>query len=973
MTETISLDGAWEFQHDPAGDLTPAGLGLMRPVVVPLPWQAQFEDLRVTSGVGWYRRQFEVPADWRDEVILLRFGAVDYFAEVWLNGKQLGDHEGGYLPFGFEIQDRVFSDRLNELVVRVVDPGLDTEETFPKFRFAEIPHGKQSWYGPIGGIWQSVSLERHGASYVEGLRLTPSVSDQRVEIRCAVAHPVDGRLEIGIFDPDGVLVGEQVFSTSPDQQVYETNVDVPSPDLWDVDRPALYRAVAGLVSGGPRTVLTPAPSPSLMERGDFGGGILDRHAEVFGFRTIEARNGEILLNGRPIYLRGALDQAYYPGTIYTPPSDEFLRDRFQKAKELGLNCLRCHIKIEDPRYYQLADEMGLLVWTELPNWGGRRRSGTRHRTTRASARAHETLEGMIRRDWNHPSIICWTIVNEDWGTRVNDEPADRDWLRETYDFVKALDPHRLVVDNSACRPNFHVKSDLDDYHFYYAIPDHADQWASTVADFASRPAWSYSPHGDAVRSGQEPLVVSEFGNWGLPNVQNLIAGHGGEPWWFDTGAERGSGRTRGVVHPKGVLDRFVALGLDRVFGSFEQFVAASQEQQSQALKYEIEEMRRHDSIKGYVITELTDVHWECNGLLDLRNNPKCFHKQFGEINAADVIVPEVVPGTRRAFWSDEDARFVVTVSHFSPRNLDGAALCWWVDPVRNRGASERFGQATEDAPGRNVTIGLRMPKILPRGRIFRTGESGFQMPSPATPGCARLGCDLVDAAGAVAARNDLDLFVFPAALRRVQSERALHLVGPADRVATLSSRLAEMGYRIVADWRQADLVVGLGFGGALRSIVQDGGRALCLVDDAAAVTASLGRLEVVDRAGSGYEGDWASSFSWLDANRFVHRIPSGPRLDWAFASVVPDQVILGLDAEDIARDGLAGLFLGWIQKPAALALQVGLGRGERLLTTLRLANPKGDPLGVDPVATVLFQDFVDCVCSKRFGPALKVE
>jgi hypothetical protein len=182
-----------------------------------------------------------------------------------------------------------------------------------------------------------------------------------------------------------------------------------------------------------------------------------------------------------------------------------------------------------------------------------------------------------------------------------------------------------------------------------------------------------------------------------------------------------------------------------------------------------------------------------------------------------------------------------------------------------------------------------------------------------------------------------------------------------------------MGYQIGADAQQADLVVELVFDDALRSIVRDGARALCIVDDPGIVTTDLAPLEIVDRKGSGYEGDWASSFSWLYADRLVQRIPSGPRLDWAFATVISEQVILGLDAPGIAHDGLAGLFLGWIQKPAALALQAKLGRGKLLLTTLRLARPKGNPLGVDPVATVLFEDFVEHACSERFSPRLALE
>jgi len=178
----------------------------------------------------------------------------------------------------------------------------------------------------------------------------------------------------------------------------------------------------------------------------------------------------------------------------------------------------------------------------------------------------------------------------------------------------------------------------------------------------------------------------------------------------------------------------------------------------------------------------------------------------------------------------------------------------------------------------------------------------------------------------------------------------------------------------VDDWRRADATIGVGFDERLQRIAREGGRVLALIEDVASVTAELGPLEIVERAGTGYEGDWASSFSWLYADRLAHRIPSGPRLDWAFATVAPDQVICGLTAEELRQNALAGLFLGWIQQPAALAVQlrvgpeVPLGRvptegrarlGKLILTTLRLARPRGSALGADPAATVLFHDLVE--------------
>ena len=183
--------------------------------------------------------------------------------------------------------------------------------------------------------------------------------------------------------------------------------------------------------------------------------------------------------------RGALDQDYYPDTICTVPSVEFLEDQFRKAKELGLNCLRCHIKAADPRYYEVADRIGMLIWTELPNGG--------MATERSRGRKEKLLKGIVDRDGNHPSIVIWTIINENWGVDLVHDADHREWLKQTFAWLKAYDPTRLVVDNSPLAPSFHVESDIADYHFYAAIPDHRAAWDKFVDGLAGRAPWLYAP------------------------------------------------------------------------------------------------------------------------------------------------------------------------------------------------------------------------------------------------------------------------------------------------------------------------------------------------------------------------------------------------------------------------------------------------------------------------------------------------
>ena len=265
------------------------------------------------------------------------------------------------------------------------------------------------------------------------------------------------------------------------------------------------------------------------------------------------------------------------------------------------------------------------------------------------------LTEMVEALGNHPSIVAWTIINEDWGTDLRRVADHRRWLADAYEHLRQLDPTRLIVDNSACGgpgdENFHVRTDLADFHVYSLAPDHAAAWRDRVADYATRPGWLWSPEGDAQEQGDEPLILSEFGSWGLPDPRAFIGPDGAEPWWFSTGPLAG--------RPADMAARIEAFGLDRVFDGVAGLVRATQEHQLEALRYEIAELRRHASISGYVITELSDIYWEANGLLDMARRPKAFHDRLAAINAPTVVVGDLHPRDWRA---GDRIRVPVTVS-----------------------------------------------------------------------------------------------------------------------------------------------------------------------------------------------------------------------------------------------------------------------------------------------------------------------
>jgi hypothetical protein len=925
IRKRISLDGRWEFFPDPAQRYSVESLGAGaagRDIRVPGPWQAQFDDLRDYSGVAWYRVRF-APVEAGPGVWLLRFNAVDYFATVYLNGHQVGEHEGGYLPFELDVTEALSSVEQNELVVRVIDPGNDAD-FLPEFTFAEIPHGKQSWYGPIGGIWQSVALERRPAVHICAVRLTPDVPEQQVRARVTLNRPpdTDAGIRFRVTDPPGAIREHRV-TLRAGTTVEEFSLPVPEPMLWDTETPNLYQIEAALIPDGEDMV-----EP------------LDTLGAVFGMRTITTNaTGHLLLNGRVLYLRGALDQDYYPDLIYTPFSDAELDAQFARAKHMGLNCLRTHIKITDPRYYDAADRAGLLIWTELPNW--------QELTDAAKRRARETLLGMVERDWNHPSIIIWTIVNENWGVDLAVNPGHRAWLAETYAELKAIDPHRLVVGNSPCFTNFHVVTDIEDFHNYYAMPDHYRQWKDWVRTFASRPPWTFAhayesieawreyirdpwnpqprqPAPEVRRKGHEPMVVSEFGNWGLPDVDKLRRCYGGEPWWFETGIEWGDG----VVYPHGVEQRYKAFHLDKVFPTLSELSAASQRMQFTALKYQIEQMRRYPSIVGYIITEFTDVHWESNGLLDMCRNPKAYYDVIGQVNSADALIP--TDWERIAYWEGERCEVRLGLSHFSSADLRGARVEWHLDI----------------APEIRGTLEGVTPE---RAQLTNLGTSVFVVPRTDRPVRARLELRLVSAGGETVTGNHHELYFFP---RLETEERPVRLTAPG--LPRLGARLAGMGYEMVDEPAAADLVVAERMTDELRWFVQNGGRVLWLADSPDSNQAHLGPVSIAQRHGRSWQGDWASSMCWIRQDRMFGDIPSGGTVDFAFADLTPESVIVGLSPRDYAANVHSGLFVGWVHHIAALVAERPIDKGRIMICTYRLR----DHLGSHPVATIMMRDMV---------------
>ncbi len=888
---------AWQFLTDPSGTFTVDQLPAAgwRPAVANRSWNAQFDDLRDYFGVAWYKTTIEIPPVARQRHVLVHFGAVDHFAEVFVNGTKVGSHEGAYTPFKLDITDatRVGA---NALIVRVVDPPPTPpggSPRFPDMPYEELPRGKQNWYIQNGGLWQPVTLEIRPGVYIDRVHVTAKTSgavEAAIEIVGGSAFR-NVTLKTIVRGPDGRLA-----LTLPDARVtaagtVTVNGSVASPRLWSSQDPALYTVEVSLA-----------------------GSASDRQLARFGFREFTARDGQFFLNGQPFYMRGALDQDFYADSIYSTPDKAFVVDMMRKGRALGLNLLRCHIKVCDPTYLDAADEVGMLVWYEVPSWD--------RWTPGSVSRGRKIFNEMVARDWNRPSIVIQSLINEAWGidmTKADQRAGLLQWFDDAKATVAPLG--RLIVDNSACCENFHVKSDVDDFHQYFSIPDNADRWDKWVADFASRPAWSYSPHGDASRTGKEPLVVSEFGNWGLPELPQQL------PWWFPRDFDG-----RAITRPAGLFDRFKSLGFSRLFPDYAALAKEAQWRQFQSLKHEIESMRRHEPIRGYVITEFTDINWEANGLMDMWRRPKVYADDLSNIQQDDVLLPSA---EKTSVTVGEPIRIAVSLSRYSE-----------IDPVGGK----------LEYQGAGIVGGFMPTPSVARGTVGQLATIELKTIHPliaiTIPTRARVALTLRAASGQVIAKNFQDVFVYPAASNPVAA--VVH--DPHGALGPLPWKPATP--------KASDVVVTAVLDAEVRRFVESGGTVLVFPRGVMGTFAAAPGLSAVDRRDE-LDGNWVSNFPWINARSPAFTDVAVSTITGAEAAgATPRRLIAGVpDAAWSAGDVLAGNFYGWLNSSHAVVAQFRLGSGKVIVSTFDIER-----YGKDLFATRLVDGLIRYIASDECAP-----
>jgi len=560
-SQWISLNGSWRFLFDDERSLHhPLEIdGWDRTIQVPFPPESE------ASGIGdrgfhaccWYERDFELQPD--DGRVILRFGAVDYAAKVWVNNHLAATHEGGHTPFFADITSLLEPSGRQKVTVLVVDDPHDLTKPRGKQDWQEEPHA--IWYPRTTGIWQTVWIERVARTYVDKIRWTPHVESYALRFETRVAgDPVeDLAIEVTLRHGKRLLARDryQVIDHEADRFIVLADPgidDFRNELLWSPERPTLLDATVRLLAGD---------------------RVIDEFTSYTALRSVSVLRDRFMLNGRPYMLRMVLDQGYWPETLMAAPSDEALRKDVELAKAMGFNGVRKHQKIEDPRYLYWADRLGLMVWEEMP-------SAYRFTRTAIKRTVREWSEA-IERDYSHPCVVAWIPFNESWGVpELTAQQAQRHAVEALYHLTKTLDATRPVIGNDGWESS---ATDIIGIHDYDANTEHLRQRygpeIKTEQLFDRRRPGGRVLTLDGYPHRGQPIMLTEFGGIALARASSPAAPH---TWGYSTAKDS---------------DEFAVL--------FERLVEAVV----------------HTALfSGFCYTQFADTFQEANGLLRADRTPK---------------------------------------------------------------------------------------------------------------------------------------------------------------------------------------------------------------------------------------------------------------------------------------------------------------------------------------------------------------
>ncbi len=580
--EWTSLNGVWRFRYDDDGALTTPDDIRDWPLEIRVPFPPESQ----ASGIGdtgfhkvcWYQRDFDfAPEGGR---AILRFGAVDYAARVWVNGRLAAIHEGGHTPFSADITHLLDPSGRQTVTVRADDDPGDLTKPRGKQDWQLEPHS--IWYPRTSGIWQTVWLERVSRTYVEKIRWTPKVEFYGLGFEARIGGDASADLSIEIVLRHGSrllardryeVVGGEVdrFIVLSDPGIDDFRNEL----LWSPERPTLLDASIRLLKGD---------------------AVIDEFKSYTALRSVSILRDRFMLNGRPYLLRMVLDQGYWPDTLLAAPSDDALKRDVELAKAMGFNGVRKHQKIEDPRYLYWADRLGLMVWEEMP-------SAYRFTRTAIKRTVREWSE-VIDRDYSHPCVIVWVPFNESWGVpELASLDMQRHAVEALYHLTKTLDSTRPVIGNDGWESG---ATDIIGIHDYDNNMDHIRQRYG--AEIQATELF------DRRRPGGRVLTLDGFPHRGQPIMLTEFGGIA-----FQTKANGGAGAKSIWGYSK----------------------AESPEEFARLYEQLLNTIIQTALFSGFCYTQFADTFQEANGLLNADRSPKI---PLERIAAANSVSRTWIPG-----------------------------------------------------------------------------------------------------------------------------------------------------------------------------------------------------------------------------------------------------------------------------------------------------------------------------------------
>jgi hypothetical protein len=691
--ETVSLNGKWDVVFDPANAGREKNWAAKFPVAkseklqVPGVW----EQIRPEyDGVVWYRLTFDVKKEWLAGVVRLKFDAVHYYSETFVNGQPAGAHEGGGSQFEFDITGLVNAGE-NVITMRVIGPPMNHEiEGFRSgapLNQGDLPVGKAGWYFNYGGIWQDVTLEATSLLYVDNLFVKPFPSKKSAQVLVTVINKGAARtadLTVTVSeDKSGRKVLQTVKAVKLKKGVNGIAVEMKFAKFtyWNCENPFLYRATAEV------------GSDSLSDR--------------FGMREFTIKNGFFTLNGERITLKGFLQQGSYPRTLIFPDTREMGMKELRLMKDNGYNFVRAHLRVPNRWWLDACDELGILVQGE-PGIGW---IGNHPETER---RCRTEIEAMLLRDRNHPAIVFWCLLNEAYhfrGFTMQQAKAltDRLALRG-----RKLDDTRLLMDTSGgdgssdvtggvsiFMPNQATRGVMTDAHAYCPIPISGNDIAN------------YRTMG---KKGI-PLFISEFGApLAPPDYSKVLKQY--------TPAEKKLGLEDYVLH-KDFSDSFNAgfakAGLKKIFGTPAKMIAATDRARADEMKLITKAQRCNPTLVGTAFCQLADASGEEFGATDFFREPKQIFHSLTEAVQTPLAAPEILPRVQLP-GQESEVRFTLV-----NEGLLGKTYTYKVEIVTSSGktvASIASGKVKATDYVQTVLVKNIKPELKPGRYLLRVALNG---------------------------------------------------------------------------------------------------------------------------------------------------------------------------------------------------------------------------------------------------------